>query len=76
MAILNVGDYVLVNDEGVEKLARITLTHFHPMYHLVWLLDGSMPMATLRHQQDLTKIDPAFHNLLTDVHKEKDNGKT
>ena len=76
MAILNVGDYVVVEDGEGGKVGKITQTHFHPMYHLVWLLDGSMPMATLRHQQDLTKIDPAFHNLLTDVYKEKKYGKT
>lgn len=73
MAILKVGDYVLVEgDDGEgEKVGRITKTNFHPMYHLVWLLDNSMPMAVLRHQQYMTLIDPAFHNLLTDVHKEE-----
>jgi len=66
MAILKVGDYVLV--EG--KVGRITMLDFTPKCHGIWLLDGSMPMAIMRQEQYLTPIDPAFHNLLTDVHKE------
>jgi hypothetical protein len=74
MAILNVGDYVLVREEREgDKLGRITQLDFHPMYHLVWLMDSSMPMAILKHQQYITPIDPAFHKLLTDVNKESDD---
>jgi hypothetical protein len=32
-----------------------------------------MPMALLRHEKYMTKIDPAFHKLLTDVNKESDD---
>ena len=67
---MNKGDYVLV--EG--KLGRITQLNFNPMYHLVWLLDGSMPMATLRYEKYLTPVDPVFNVLLTDVNKESENG--
>jgi hypothetical protein len=67
MAILKVGDYVVV--EGV--IGRIDLVDFHPHFHLVRLLDGSMPMAVLKSDKSMTKIDPAFHKLLTDVNKEK-----
>jgi hypothetical protein len=70
MAILKVGDYVMVEGEGVGK---ITLVDFHPKYHLVDLLDGSSPMASLRDEKYMTLIDPAFHNLLTDVYKESDD---
>ncbi len=70
MAILKVGDYVMVEGEGV---GQITAIDFHPKYHLVYLLDGSMPMALLRHEKYMTKIDPAFHKLLTDVYKESDD---
>jgi hypothetical protein len=68
MAILKKGDYVMVGNEGV---AKITLIDFHPKTHLVDFLDGRMPMALLRNEDNMTKIDPAFHKLLTDVYKEK-----
>lgn len=67
MAILKVGDYVLVADKWVGVITQLD---FHPKYHLVWQLDNSHPMALLRHEQELAKIDPAFGKLLTDVHKE------
>jgi hypothetical protein len=47
---------------------------FNPQYHLIDLLDGSMPMAILRSERDITKIDPVFIKLLTDVNKESENG--
>lgn len=68
MAILKVGDYVLVG--GNEWVGVITQLNFHPKYHLVWPLDNNSPMALLRHKDQMVKIDPAFHKLLTDVHKE------
>jgi hypothetical protein len=67
MAILKVGDYVLVEGEGVGK---ITLLDFNPDYHLVWLMDSKSKFAVLRSGRLMTFIDPAFHKLLTDVHKE------
>jgi hypothetical protein len=73
MAILKVGDYVLVADNWV---GTITQLDFHPKYHLIWRLDNSSPMSLLRHEKELTLIDPAFHKLLTDVYKESDDDKT
>lgn len=73
MAILSVGDYVLMEDDGEEWVGVITQLNFHPSYHLVWRLDGGSPMALLRHKQYMTLIDPAFHKLLTDVHKKERN---
>lgn len=70
MAILKVGDYVMVEGEGVGK---ITLLDFNPDYHLVWLMSGRSKFAVLRGKTLMTKIDPAFHNLLTDVYKESDD---
>jgi uncharacterized protein YbgA (DUF1722 family) len=72
MAILKVGDWVLVEGEGVGK---ITLIDFHPKYHLVWLLDSESKFAVLRSEHLMTFIDPAFHKLLTDVYKESDDEK-
>ena len=60
MAILK-GDYVLV--EG--KVGRVTMLDFTPKCHLIDLLDGSMPMAILRHQRYLTVLDPAVSDILT-----------
>ena len=78
MAILKVGDYVLVADKWVGVITQLD---FHPKYHLVWRLDNSSPMSLLRNESELTKIDPAFHKLLTDVYKkesddDKANGRT
>jgi hypothetical protein len=70
MAILKASDYVMVEGEGI---GQITSIDFHPKYHLVYLLDNSSPMALLRHEKYMTKIDPAFHKLLTDVYKESDD---
>jgi hypothetical protein len=70
MAILKVGDYVLVANDWV---GIITQLDFNPKYHLVWRLDNTSPMALLRGEHELTKIDPAFHKLLTDVHKKESN---
>ena len=73
MAILKVDDMVLVqalSEDEVDWFGRITQLNFHPNTHLVWRLDGQMAMALLRHERNLTLIDPAFHNLLTSVHKE------
>lgn len=76
MAILKVGDLVLVEGSwGIEAswAGVIRQLDFHPKYHLVWPLDNNSPMALLRHEKYLTKVDPAFHKLLTDVHKESDD---
>jgi hypothetical protein len=70
MAILKVGDLVLVEGEGVGK---ITLLDFNPDYHLVWLMDSKSKFAVLRSKTSMTPIDPAFNNLLTDVYKESDD---
>lgn len=73
MSALKIGDYVWVESDltGDEGIGQITQLHFHPKYHLVWLLDGSMPMAVLRHKDYMTKIDPVFVKLLTSVNKEE-----
>lgn len=87
MAILKVGDYVLVGVDGCEGIGQVEGLDFYggvkasnyvdadarrvpPEACLVRLLDGSMPMAVLRNTDLLKPIDPAFHKLLTDVHKE------
>lgn len=71
MAILNVGDCVMV---GGNWIGVITQLNFHPKYHLVWKSDNSSPMALLRHEDELTKINPVFQKLLTAVNKESENG--
>jgi hypothetical protein len=71
MAILSVGDYVLV---AVDWVGVITQLDFNPKYHLIWRLDDSSPMSLLRHESELAKIDPAFGNLLADVYKESNDG--
>lgn len=58
---------------GIGGVGYITQMHFHPQSHLVWLVDGSRAFAILRHQKDLTPIDPVFEKLLTDVNKESEN---
>jgi hypothetical protein len=70
MAILRAGDYVMVEGEGI---GQITAVDFHPHFHLVYFLDGRAPMALLKKDKTMTKIDPAFHKLLTDVYKESDD---
>ena len=64
-------DYVLVGIGGCEGIGRITQTDFHPKTHLVWLVDGSMPMAVLRGEDLLTPIDPALYPILSDSTKEE-----
>jgi hypothetical protein len=78
MAILNKGDWVLVeqDSDGYGGYGYITCKDFYPQKHFVWLADGSMPFAILRHEDTLTPIDPAFHNLLTDVYKESHDKET
>ncbi|WP_396189358.1 hypothetical protein [Flavobacterium sp.] len=71
MAILK-GDWVLVEGEGV---GQVTVENFHPKTHLVSLVGGSYTFAVCRQEALLTKIDPAFYVLLTDVNKESENGK-
>lgn len=73
MSAIKVDDMVLVqalSEDEVDWVGVVTQLNFHPNMHLVWRLDGQMAMALLRHERNLTLIDPAFHNLLTDVHKE------
>ena len=74
MAILNVGDHVLVQDQWDMEdswIGVITQLEFNPSYHLVWNLDNSMSMSLLRHKDSLTKIDKVFSKLLTEVNKEE-----
>jgi hypothetical protein len=66
MAILR-GDWVLVDGE----VGQVVVDDFHKdgsgwciVYREGYLLN------TLRPPFELTKIDPAFHKLLTDVYKE------
>ena len=66
MAVLKVGDWVLIKGEGIGK---ITLLNYTKSYHLVDLLDGTSNFAVLRNQDNMTPIDPAFNVLLTDVNK-------
>jgi len=68
MAILKVGDCVMVEGEGVGK---IILLDFNPKYHLVQLVNSKRKFAMLLSETALTKIDPVFLKLLTDVNKEK-----
>jgi len=68
MAILKVDDYVMVEGEGVGK---IILLDFNPKYHLVQLVNSKRKFAMLLSETALTKIDPVFLKLLTDVYKEK-----
>ena len=70
MAILKVDDYVMVEGEGVGK---IILLDFNPKYHLVQLVNSKRKFAMLLSETALTKIDPVFLKLLTDVHKESDD---
>jgi hypothetical protein len=70
MAILKVGDLVLVEGEGVGE---VILLDFNPKYHLVQLINSKRKFAMLLSETVLTKVDPAFHKLLTDVHKESDD---
>lgn len=62
MVVLKAGDYVVV--EG--KLGRIALPDFHPHFHLVYLLDNSMPMAVLKKDKTMKKVDPAIYPILSD----------
>jgi len=71
MAVLKVGDWVLIKGEGVGK---ITLMNFTKSYHLVDLLDGTSNFAVLRNQDNMTLIDPAFTKLLTNINEEKNDG--
>jgi hypothetical protein len=68
MAVLK-GDYVLV--EG--KVGKVTMLDFNPQYHLIDLLDGSMPMAILRSERDITKIDPDLYPLLNSTKENNDD---
>ena len=61
---MKVGDYVLV---GGDWIGRITQLAFHPKYHLIWKLDNSSPMSLLRHEQELTLLDPAVGIILDAV---------
>lgn len=70
MAILKVGDWVLSDGE----VGQITLLDFFSdgtidRWHLVRV--QSQSFAALRREKGMVKVDPAFHNLLTDVHKER-----
>jgi hypothetical protein len=62
---MKVGDYVLVGDDAWAGV--ITQLDFHPKTHLVWRLDNTSPMALLRHERELTPLDPAVSDILTAV---------
>ena len=74
MAILK-GDWVIVEGEGV---GQVTQTDFTPKWHLVDLIEKQYKkgFAVLRGEHSMTKIDPVFVKLLTDVYKESDDDKT
>lgn len=63
---MKIGDYVLV---GGDWVGRITQLAFHPHYHLIWKLDNSSPMSLLRHEQELTLLDPAVGDILNAVNE-------
>lgn len=67
MAILKIGDWVLVDGE----VGQVTVTDFTKGVHLVKFEGRSFANAT--QETRITKVDPAFHKLLTDVHKESDD---
>lgn len=69
MAILKVGDWVLVEDRGIGRVEMVT---FQDGFSLV-RFKASDPMASMVMKRYMTPIDPAFHKLLTDVHKESDD---
>jgi hypothetical protein len=69
MAILKVGDWVLVDGE----VGQITVADFTKGVHLVKFQDERRIFANATQETRITKIDPAFHKLLTDVHKESDD---
>jgi hypothetical protein len=64
MAILR-GDWVLVDGE----VGKVIVPDFTAGVHLVQFKGRSFANAT--QETRMTKIDPVFHNLLTDVNKEK-----
>jgi hypothetical protein len=68
MAILNKGDWVLIDDGRVGKILIEDYMGDGGWFPLVQVFDGTI--NTIRHRDCLTPIDPAFNNLLTDVNKE------
>ena len=71
MAILKVGDWVLIKYDN--RIGEIVVTSVTEGRHLVDLKDNTF--ARNLGEEYLTKIDPAFHKLLTDVYKESDDEK-
>jgi hypothetical protein len=69
MAILKVGDWVLVDG----KVGQVTVTDFTNGVHLVKFEGNTRGFANATQNTRITKIDPAFHKLLTDVYKESDD---
>jgi hypothetical protein len=69
MAILKIGDWVLVDGE----VGQITVADFTAGVHLVKFEGKGRRFANATQETRITKIDPAFHKLLTDVHKESDD---
>jgi hypothetical protein len=67
MAILKVGDWVLDNEGKIGVVEQLDW-YGDGKASLIWFKGGAF--ASLRFHESLTPIDPAFHNLLTDVHKE------
>ena len=72
MAILKIGDWVLIDDGRVGRILITDYMRDGGKFPLVQVFDGSI--NTIRHKDCLTPIDPAFSNLLTDVNKESENG--
>jgi hypothetical protein len=69
MAILKIGDWVLVDGE----VGQVTVTDFTEGVHLIKFKGKGRSFANATQDTRITKIDPAFHKLLTDVHKESDD---
>jgi hypothetical protein len=67
MAILKVGDWVLVDGE----VGQVTVADFTAGVHLIKFKGKGRSFANATQETRVTKIDPAFHKLLTDVNKEK-----
>lgn len=69
MAILKKGDWVLTEGEVGQITLLDYLNDGTGRWHLVKV--QSLGFASLRSERGMVKVDPAFHNLLTDVHKEE-----
>jgi hypothetical protein len=69
MSTLKVGDWVLVDGE----VGQVTVADFTKGTHLIKFKGKGRRFANATQETRITKIDPAFHKLLTDVYKESDD---